>query len=67
MTITLNPSFNIGQKVWSSLGDNEYGIILDWSYRRRENCIIYLVSFGANESSKWFYEEELSDNIVFQN
>ena len=63
----INPRFQIGQKVWSVVGESEKGVVINWMYTRRENTITYQVSFDPNLESKWYFQEELSDSPIFNN
>jgi len=65
--IKLEPKYSIGQEVWSSVGDHQRGIVIDWMYSYRERVITYQVTFGADNASLYYYEEELSESPIYHN
>lgn len=62
----IKPRYNIGQQVYHATPESPTGIVLDCIYSVRKNEWEYLVSFGANEESLVYYEEEVSETKVFK-
>lgn len=65
-TIEIYPKFQIGDTVWSKVGEFAKGIVIDWIYQRRTRSITYLVTFSPNDESKWYFDEEISEIQIFQ-
>lgn len=57
--------YSIGQKVYHVIGDNQIGIIIDMTYKFRENLTMYCVTFDVLSESLWYYEEELQESPNF--
>ncbi len=61
-----NPKYNIGQSVYHVTPESDKGVVLDCIYSLRKNQWEYLVTFRANEQSLIYYEEELSENKIYE-
>ncbi len=61
-----NPKYNIGQSVYHVTTESDKGVVLDCIYSLRKNQWEYLVTFRANEQSLIYYEEELSENKIYE-
>lgn len=62
----INKKFEIGQIVYFNLMSSEAGRIINYRYWGKQDMFDYHVSFGPN-SAGWYSEEELSDDMVFEN
>ena len=64
--ITFKHEHNIGDKVFHATPDGDKGIIINFMYDHKMECVKYNVVFGRTaEDDVWCFEEELSNSKVF--
>lgn len=57
--------FEIGNGVYHNTPDSDLGVVLDCRYSLRHREWEYLVSFGSDKESMWYYEDELREDKLF--
>lgn len=59
------PKFEIGERVYHITPDSDPGVVLDCNFSMRENAWSYLVTFGPEKDSLFYYEDELTTSKIF--
>lgn len=60
-----DPFAKIGDKVYHITPESPKGIVIDISYSFLTKLFQYQVSFSIESEPKWYYEHDLSLNMVF--
>ncbi len=59
------PKYNIGDYVYHITPESDKGVVLDCIYSARKKEWEYLVTFGVNQESLMYYEDELTETKIF--
>jgi hypothetical protein len=60
-----SPKYRIKDRVYHITVESDKGVVVDARYSLLTGLWEYQVAFSATLESLWYYEHELSENMVF--